>query len=80
METILLTNNMDRYNEDLGDDEQPYVHITEIVVPTEHDKEQLLKAFEYIHYLEDIDPDFMAVNVIMHLYLRPEMIKVVKED
>ena len=70
---------MDKYDEKLNDEDQPYVSLTEIVVPTEHDKEQLLKAFEYIHYLEDIDPDYMAVNTIMHLYLRPDKIKVVSK-
>jgi len=67
---------MDRYNENISDDDQPYVSITEIIVPTERDKEQLLEAFEYIHYLKDIDPEFMAVNTIMHMYLRPDDIKV----
>lgn len=69
------TDGLSVYDVGAGDD-QEWVTISEIVVPTEYDKEQLLKAFRYIHYLHDIDPDYMAVNTIMHLYQCPELIKV----
>ena len=39
-----------------------------IVVPTEKDREQLMEAFEHIHY-SDIDTDFVAVNQLAHEYL-----------
>jgi len=70
-----LTERLDQYDETLGDN-QPWVSINEIVVPTERDKEQLLAAFEYIHNLREIDPNFMAVNSIMHMYQCPDKIKV----
>jgi predicted metal-dependent TIM-barrel fold hydrolase len=39
-----------------------------IVVPSEKDREQLMEAFEHIHY-SDIDTDFVAVNQLAHEYL-----------
>lgn len=66
---------MNRYDDTKGDD-QDWFNITEIVVPTKEDKEQLLLAFRYIHDLRDVDSDYMAVNTIMHLYSRPDLIKV----
>jgi hypothetical protein len=56
--------------------EQPWVTISKITVPTEYDKKQLLKAFEYIHDLRNINTDLLAVNTICHLYLNPELIEV----
>lgn len=53
-----------------------YVIITEIVVPSERDKAQLLKAFKYIHNLRELDTNFVAVNAVSHLYLQPDLIKV----
>jgi len=73
-----LIEQLDRYDDQLGDN-QPWVLINEIVVPTERDKEQLLKAFEYIHNLREIDSDLMAVNSIMHMYQCPDKIKVKDE-
>lgn len=70
-----VTEGLDKYDEQLGNN-QKWCEITEIVVPTEHDKQQLLKAFEYIHNLKTIDSDFMAVNSVMHLYEEPDKIKV----
>lgn len=70
----VFVDGLDRYDEALA--EQQWCTITEIVVPTDHDKEQLLKAFKYIHDLRSIDSDYMAVNTIMHLYQVPELIKV----
>ena len=52
------------------------VEITEIIVPTKYDKDQLLKAFEYIHDLASINTDYVAVNTIVHMYLCPERIVV----
>lgn len=53
-----------------------YINITKIVVPTEYDKEQLLRGFEYIHNLREIDTDFKAVNTICHVYENPDLIEV----
>lgn len=43
-----VTNGLIRYDESAGDNQQR-CSITEIVVPTERDKDQLIKAFHYIH-------------------------------
>ena len=58
---------------------QIWPKITKIVVPTLHDKQQLLKASEYIHYLPDIDTDYLSVNTISHLYQNPDLIVVESE-
>lgn len=39
-----------------------------IVVPTEEDKQELMEAFEHIHY-SDIDTDNITVNQLAHQYL-----------
>jgi len=57
-------------------EDQRWVRITEIVVPTEYDKEQLLLALEYIHDLRNLDTDYLAVNHLAHMYQNPELIKV----
>lgn len=53
-----------------------YVAITEIVVPTERDREQVLAAIKYLHDNISINTDFYAVNTLVHLYQIPERIKV----
>ena len=58
------------------DDDTKYVNITKIVVPTEYDKEQLLKASRYLHDCSGIDTDFYAINTLVHLYLNPDLIEV----
>ena len=42
-----------------------------IVVPTEEDRNELMEAFEHIHY-SDIDTDNIAVNQLAHEYLDDE--------
>lgn len=74
-ETFSIVEGLNRYDETAGDN-QKWCTISEIVVPTERDKEQLLKAFEYIHNLRTIDSDYLAVNTIMHMYQHPDAIKV----
>lgn len=69
------TDGLVRYDESAGDN-QRWCSITEIVVPTEHDKEQLVKALRYIHNLREIDSDFLAVNTLTHMYTYPDRIKV----
>lgn len=39
-----------------------------IVVPTEHDKEEVQKALEHCHDSKDIDTDFVTVNQLVHEY------------
>ena len=71
-----LVPGLNRYKEDALDSEQQWFGLEEIVVPTEEDKQQFLKAVEYIHDLTEIDSDYIAVNYIMHLYEVPDKIKV----
>lgn len=40
-----------------------------IVVPRNKDKKMLQAAFEYIHYLRELDTDFVVVNQLAHAYL-----------
>jgi len=49
-----------------------------IVVPTERDRNELIEAFEHIHY-SDIDTNYVAVNQLAHEYLTPNNIIVDKE-
>jgi hypothetical protein len=53
-----------------------FVTISKIVVPTERDKEQLLKAIKYIHDSPHIDKEYYAVNTLAHLYQLPDLIVV----
>jgi len=39
-----------------------------IIVPTEDDKGEIIKAFDHIHY-SNIDTDLIAVNQLSHEYL-----------
>lgn len=42
-----------------------------IVVPTEEDRQELMKAFKHFHY-SDIDTNYVAVNQLAHEYLTEE--------
>jgi hypothetical protein len=77
------------YDEELSEklvrypDEEPtvpfqprWVEISEIVVPSEFDKEQLLLGFKYFHDLRVIDTNIMAVSTIAHMYEVPDRITV----
>jgi hypothetical protein len=59
-----------------GENDQDWVKITEIVVPREFDRQQLLLAFEHIHDIPILDTDIIAVNALAHLYQNPEIIVV----
>jgi hypothetical protein len=50
-----------------------------IVVPTEKDKEDLMEAFEHIHY-SDIDTDLVTVNQLAHEYLDEERMEGAKNN
>lgn len=41
-----------------------------ITVPRQKDKEELIKAFRYIHNLKELDTDYIIVNQLAHLYLK----------
>jgi hypothetical protein len=61
----------------LFDEKNPkWVTIEKIVVPTEFDKEQLIRAFKYLHDNRTIDTDLLAVNTIVHMYQNPGLIVV----
>ena len=47
-----------------------------IITDSEDSKEQLLKALEYIHNLNCVNSDYIAVNSLMHYYLFPGSIEV----
>ncbi len=40
-----------------------------VVVPSQKDKDELIEAFRYIHYLRELDTDYIIVNQLAHLYL-----------
>ena len=42
-----------------------------IIVPTQEDKDELLEAFEKIHY-SDVDLDYVTINQLAHQYLEDE--------
>ena len=47
-----------------------------IIVKTQEEKDQLIAASEYLHYLKNIDTDIPMINSICHIYLYPEMIEI----
>jgi hypothetical protein len=56
---------------------EPYnFRLTEIIVPTEKDKEKLLEAIRYIHYMQKLETGFPVVNTIAHIYLNEDLIRV----
>ena len=65
---------LERWDDELPYENQKYVTIDSIIVPTEYDKQQLLLAFKYLHDLRDNDTDYHAVNTIVHLYETPDKI------
>jgi aminopeptidase-like protein len=66
----------DKSVRDLTQEELKKINWTKykIIVPTEHDKEELEAAFEHIHY-SDIDTDFVTVNQLAHEYLNNDRIE-----
>jgi hypothetical protein len=43
-----------------------------IIVPTEDDRQELMEAFEHLHY-SDVDPNIIAVNQLIHEYRDSEV-------
>lgn len=52
------------------------INVQQIVVGTEHDKEQVLLALEYLHNLREINTDLAAVNSLVHMTRVPDRIVV----
>ena len=73
-----ITQHLERYVE--GQDTQNWVSIPKILTATQRDKEQILLALEYLHNNWTIDSDFIAVNLLIHLYEHPECIEVITEE
>lgn len=67
-----MTRRLAHYREN----DNKWVKITKIVVPTQEDKVQLLLASEYIHNLRNIDTNINGANMIAHLYTHPDLIVV----
>lgn len=60
----------DKTKSELTDQELGKIDWTrfKIVVPTDADKQEIMDAFEHMHYA-DIDTDFVTVNQLVHEYL-----------
>lgn len=54
----------------------PSIDIMNIKVDSEFTKQQLLLASKYLHDAIRLDNDFMAINVLTHLYTNPDLIEV----
>lgn len=67
---------LERYPEESSGEEPKWVCVSEIIVPDEYSKEQLLLAFRYIHDIRPLDTDIIAVNTIAHMYQVPDTITV----
>ena len=65
-----------RYPEEGSKEEPKWVRISEIIVPDEYSKEQLLLALKYVHDIRTLDTDILAVNTLAHTYLVPDKITV----
>ena len=72
------SNTLAKYEEVNGDN-QKWVQITKIIVPSQYEKDELIKAFRYIHDLREVDCDYMAVNTLMHMYELEDRIEVQNE-
>ena len=66
-----------RYPEEGSTEESFLIDISEIIVPTNYDKEQLLLAFKYIHDIRPLDTNIIAVNSLAHMYRQPNKITVI---
>jgi light-regulated signal transduction histidine kinase (bacteriophytochrome) len=60
---------MKKYS-DYPENEKPWTKY-KIVVPTEEDRQELMKGFEHIHY-SDVDTENIVVNQLIHEYLDEE--------
>jgi len=68
-----MTQKMDRWDDSKPTKEQAFLGDVKIIVETEHAREQLLLALEYLHDASlgkhsTIDTDYIAVNSLVHGY------------
>ena len=68
-----------RWNDDLPAAQQQYLEHIRIIARSEEDKAQLIRAFQYIHDMRELDTDYIAVNYLAHIYTNPEIIVVDEE-
>jgi len=69
-----MNKQMDRWDNSKPTSEQTFLGEVTIIVETEHARQQLLLALEYIHDVSlnkhaKIDTDYMAVNSLLHGYM-----------
>lgn len=69
-----------RWDDTLPAADQKYFQHIRIIARSEEDKDQLLKAFQYIHDMRELDTDYMAVNYLAHVYTNPDIISVEPEE
>lgn len=75
-ERTRIREDMHRWDDSKPAAEQLFVQPVRIIVHSETDKQQLLKAFQYIHDMRELDTDYVAVNYLAHIYVCPELIEV----
>jgi len=68
---------MKKYS-DYPENETPWTKY-KIVVPTEEDRQELMKGFEHFHY-SDVDTENIVVNQLIHEYLDEERIEGTKNN
>lgn len=76
IEAMFYPSGLKRYSKTYNYQVAKPLEIYEIVVNSEHGKEQLLKALQYLHNLRELDCNFVAVNELVHTYLNPDIIVV----
>jgi len=68
---------MKKYS-DYPENEKPWTKY-KIVVPTEEDRQELMKGFEHFHY-SDVDTENIVVNQLIHEYLDEERMEGAKNN
>jgi hypothetical protein len=68
---------MKKYS-DYPENENPWTKY-KIVVPTEEDRQELMKGFEHFHY-SDVDTENIVVNQLIHEYLDEERMEGAKNN
>ena len=69
-----MTQKMDRWDDSKPTKEQAFLGDVKIIVETEHARDQLRMALEYLHHVSlgrhpKIDTEYMAVNSLLHGYM-----------
>ena len=68
---------MKKYS-DYPENEKPWTKY-KIVVPTEEDRQELMKGFEHFHY-SDVDTENIVINQLIHEYLDEERMEGAKNN